>query len=579
MTNFRKIADALLRPVTDAPIFCGAMFALGVVCILFEPWLSLRYLSLLELPFDVYLLCLIPALLPRRAAGVVRLLLAVVLYAVALLDNTLFVTLGAPLSGAVLRAFLNTNAAEASEAVQSFASVRLLFSQLPIIIGLIVAHIWLTLKPIKLRVAKRWRGAILLAVGVSFCGGLMNKVLLFHRLILAQSDTELPQYVMDADIKTGYYLPVYRFWEAAIEIARDGRAVSRLIETADRCPIDSCSHLSPHIVVVFGESYNRSHSSLYGYHLPTSPSAKQRMERGELAVFTDVVTPWNFTTEAFEHLLSLHGYGDAGQWCDYPLFTCALRRAGYRLTFISNQYVLHPDRGAGRLIDTQLLNEPKLSALQFDSRNVQRHAYDEELLADFDALQPLQAPFSCTLFHLQGQHVEFADRVPPGRSHFTPEMYDRDDLPADLRQKLADYDNATLYVDSVVEQLVRRIEHRDAILLFVPDHGERVFDEGTATYGRNNSLRPTDVRQQYEIPFYIWASTAYREKRPGMWQKIMAARHLPFMTDNLAQMLLYLSGTSTPYYRAENNPLEAGYNAARPRLLRGKHEYREAAAR
>jgi len=45
------------------------------------------------------------------------------------------------------------------------------------------------------------------------------------------------------------------------------------------------------------------------------------------------------------------------------------------------------------------------------------------------------------------------------------------------------------------------------------------------------------------------------------------------MTDVLPHLLLYLGGIYTPLYRPELNVISPDYNAARPRLLKGKTDY------
>ena len=38
-------------------------------------------------------------------------------------------------------------------------------------------------------------------------------------------------------------------------------------------------------------------------------------------------------------MLSLHVEGQEGEWCDYPLFAEVFRKAGYHVTFLTNQFL------------------------------------------------------------------------------------------------------------------------------------------------------------------------------------------------------------------------------------------------
>ena len=103
--------------------------------------------------------------------------------------------------------------------------------------------------------------------------------------------------------------------------------------------MDSCSFRSPHIVLIIGESYNKHHSQLYGYDRETTPLQLERTKKGEMVVFDDVVSCWNLTSFVFKNIFSLHAVGDSGEWCDYPLFPELFRKAGYNVTFITNQFL------------------------------------------------------------------------------------------------------------------------------------------------------------------------------------------------------------------------------------------------
>jgi len=112
-----------------------------------------------------------------------------------------------------------------------------------------------------------------------------------------------------------------------------------LIEVSKKVDVDSCEFTSPNIVLIIGESYNRHHSSQYGYIKPTTPRQIKRQKQGRLIPFTDVVSPWNLTSFVFKNMFSTYTVGDKGEWCDYPLFPELFRKAGYHVTFITNQFL------------------------------------------------------------------------------------------------------------------------------------------------------------------------------------------------------------------------------------------------
>ena len=139
---------------------------------------------------------------------------------------------------------------------------------------------------------------------------------------------------------------------------------------------------------------------------------------------------------------------------------------------------------------------------------------------------------------------------------------------------VADYDNATLYNDYVVAAIVDKFIQSDAVVIYMPDHGEECFDE-LPRMGRmpGDNFEPEVLRQEYRIPFWIWCSRSYMERHPELVAQIQAARHRPFMTDDLPHLLLYLAGISCPEYSEERNVIADGFNAERKRLVGGKVDY------
>lgn len=139
--------------------------------------------------------------------------------------------------------------------------------------------------------------------------------------------------------KAQLYLPGYRLMFSIYANELTAKQVKTLVENIDKAKVDSCSFRSKNIVLIIGESYNRHHAGLYGYHKDTTPRQEARAQKGELIPFSDVVAPWNLTSFVFKALFSLYTVGDKGEWCDYPLFPELFRKAGYHVTFLTNQFL------------------------------------------------------------------------------------------------------------------------------------------------------------------------------------------------------------------------------------------------
>lgn len=596
MEKLLRIISMLWRPIRSNASFFVFMYALGYCCTQTEIRLHLRgavpyELSAVELFFDLYLLCAILAVIPRKVRRVIRAVLAFIFYAVALIDMFCYVHFESTLTPTMLMLFFETTGREAGEFLQSYVGWDLITSKTGLILLIALLHLAWNMVAQQLRSNKMvgprlappvvWMLSALAGIAAFaffiHCGSRCwdNKcatVRLMSKHNLGEVEHELTQKGC-----ANLYLPIYRLMFSLYANRLAAKQVDRLLATSEHVSVESCDFRSPQIVLIIGESYNRHRSQLYGYQRPTTPRQLQRMQDSTLVAFTDVVAPWNLTSFVFKHMFSLHCIGDDGEWCDSPLFPQVFRKAGYHVKFLTNQFLPKSGEEVYDFSGGFFLNNPTLSRALFDERNSKLHRYDEGLLEDYDRMVAKKRyPHQLTIFHLMGQHVDYRARFPmKTRRKFTPADYNRTDLSPQRQQINADYDNAVLYNDSVVDQIIRRFENENAIVIYVPDHGEECFNGSLPFYGRMHSadIDYRLAREEFEIPFWIWASDEYRMTHPYGWKAIQEYRHRPLMTDALPHTLLFLGGIHSNYYRKDYDVLNAEYNTQRPRVLKMTTDY------
>ena len=375
-------------------------------------------------------------------------------------------------------------------------------------------------------------------------------------------------------------MPIYRLNFSIYANKLAAHQITQLIDAANHIQVDSCSYRSPEIVLIIGESYGKLHSQQYGYFMETTPRQLALEKTRKLTKFTDVVTCWNLTSFVFKNVFSTHVIGEKGEWCDYPLFPELFRKAGYHVTFITNEFLPQAKEAVYDFSGGFFLNNPKLSALQFDSRNTELHDLDEGLLADYDnKLKAAEdsSKYNLTIFLLMGQHVSYKLRYRKEQAQFWASSYEdkRPELTNKQRQTLSYYDNATLYNDSIVAQIVKRYKNKNAIVIYMPDHGEECYEGNRGFICRNHSAAidwPL-AHYEFEIPFWIYCSQKYIRTHRDIYRQIRKARDKRFMTDALPHLLLYLAGIETPTYNAKYNILSPEYDEMRPRILKNSADY------
>lgn len=559
----------LFAPIAAFPHCAVFMYLLGL-CSLMIVHQGGRHVSVFELAAAVYLLCAMLYLLPRKVAVWVKGSVYVTAYLLAVVDMFCFYRFGEPISASFLRVCMESNSREATEALREYVRWSTLPKPLFLILALLLCHLLAARREIRLKM-NGW----LFAGALALCTliGLRNTVFIVRNLVEPRTALEF-EYATELPHDGGFYLPFYRLLYAGKQLTLEHRSIEKLKQQVDIAQVDSCSFTSPDIVFIIGEAYNRHHSQLYGYDKPTTPRQMALASDSSLIVFTDVVSPYHQTSMVFRMAFSLYAYGQPGDWADYPLFPQLFRKAGYQVTFITNQFVQSVGLNNFDFSGSLFLNPPVLSSSMFDHRNKVKHALDMELLADYDSLRQFKTDHNLTIFHLLGQHTAYNERFTKSEDVWHGQDYNRPDLTDTNLWDLGNYDNACLYNDKVVTAILKKFENEEAIVIYMPDHGELVFDGGDKHFGRTLAVKTqNEVWQQFEIPFWIWASKRYRQKHEAIWEHVKKAKDLPFMTDNIDQVLIYLAGISSPNYRTKDNVLSEDFDKTRKRMLMGTIDY------
>ena len=600
--KFIKYAVSLLnkayQPIKDNASFFFFMYLIGILVSYAElptnnPDAAVYSNLWLELFLDLYVICIILTLFPLKIRRWIRAFLYIIAYCTSLTDLFCWVKFQSTLNPSMLLLVGETDEREASEFFSSYFTSDLIFSSVGLLLLVMLIHILTTfLKKVKLSPAISYKVTVAKQIinhSYHILGGVCLVFLGWAIESSAHNKKEMVQMFsldtigsVEHELTTSdcaqFYLPVYRLAFSIFSNELASQQVDRLIEAKDKMSVDSCSFKSPNIVLIIGESYGKLHSQQYGYFMPTTPRQIKREKSGLLVPFSDVVAPWNLTSFVFKNVFSLHVVGEKGEWCDYPLFPSLFRKAGYHVTFITNQFLPKAKQAVYDFSGGFFLNHPELSEAMFDSRNQQLYRFDRGLLDDYDKNQQQHnTDHNLIIFHLLGQHVKYNQRFPSDRRHFKAEDYEkkRADLNGKQRNVLADYDNAVLYNDSIVDAIISRFEDKEAIIIYMPDHGEECYEGNRGFICRNHSaaIDYDLAHYEFEIPFWIFCSYKYAAKHPDIYKEIIGAKNRRFMTDALPHMLLYLAGIHTKDYHAEYNILSPQYNEMRPRILKNTTDY------
>ncbi len=330
------------------------------------------------------------------------------------------------------------------------------------------------------------------------------------------------------------------------KVASDLAAVQRYKATYAGAPQQT-------LVLVLGESVNRSNWSLYGYQRNTTPGLTAR--RDEMLVFRNVSSSAAATVQSLLKMLTSATLDRPDDWLTAPNVLALARTAGYHVTWLSNQ-----ERGDGPI---QFLAEHAHEQIFVNNGGGRgARSLDERLLPVLERVLAGPTPRKLVVVHMQGAHLRYDLRYPAAFDRFSG----ADDAVSDalhaagrpywIRNARDQYDNAMLYTDHVLSsifQLAERSSPSTAVsVLYVSDHGQEVG------HYRNFAGHSSTDPSGYEVPLLVW--TNHREELPALpAQSRSRLEERSYRTDDLDHTLLGLLDIQTSFYRPEKDILSARF--------------------
>ena len=396
---------------------------------------------------------------------------------------------GVVLDPGMMRNVLHTDVAESRELL----SLRL-FTHLLLYAGLPLFLLWrVRLQPRPWVRTLAWRlGSMLLAVAV-----LVGTLLAVYQPLsaLMRNQRELRYLVTPGNL----------LWSLSVVVATGTRiaAMPRQVigEDARAGPRLAARTRPLLVVLVVGETARAANWGLNGYARQTTPQLAQR----PVISFAHVTSCGTNTEVSLPCMFAPVGRRDydEGRVHGSQSLLHVLARAGVGVDWLDNQ------SGCKGVCE----GLPVQEVVQLDVPGLCQHGrcLDESLLAGLPerlARSAAKPGSQLMVLHMLGNHgPSYFRRYPPAFEQFKPACQ-QDDLARCSQGEIVNaYDNALLYTDHVLAQLLDSLKARsqqvDSVVLFVSDHGESLGEKGLYLHGLPYAIAP-DVQKQ--VPMLMWFS-------------------------------------------------------------------------
>ena len=478
---------------------------------------------------------------------------------------------GTNVSPLVVLMLAETNTNESLEFLHNFALTKECFISFAITIIMILAIVVMekhTLKQKGNAIRHIVAALFIITLPVSIYATRIAKVLYDCRNmneVNAWYDDYYP-YAMDniSTLLYSIYIPHITANEIASVVHRTTESVKQQAETTEKDSLD--------VVFIIGESYIKYHAHLYGYDLPTTPIMDREQEKGNLYVFNNIISPYNSTTLVVKNVMCTNSISDDEVWSDGIYFPAIFKRAGFNVYMWDNQKTLGSFLIYTFTINSLIYNK-QLAEVAYSETNNNTYKYDGELLQSL--FKEKTGKHNLSIIHLMGQHVDASERYPQTFNRFSGKDIKRKHayLDEEKKQSIAEYDNATLYNDSVIGMLFNTYRNKNAVVVYLSDHGEEIYDIRDAK-GRNlEHVKDADViRYQNDVPFVVWCSDRYKALHPDIINNLETSINRKGMLDNVCQLLFRLANMKTSFYKPERDITSQKYKTKK-RIIYDEIDY------
>ena len=443
--------------------------------------------------------------IPRRIYKIIVIVVAIIIFSIdcylLLLYQRTFDTIGHD----VVAAIMATNPAEAREFVDTFFAIDKLILIVMAVALILTAFYYLN------RIYIKWH--------------VVSEVIVLALIALSFNVT-LGQFYRIEEGSNVYYLLTKECPDL-----RDYRQNPDVVVQSQENP--------DNIVLVIGESFTKLHSSLYGYDKLTNPLLGKMAEDDQLYVYKNVRSCFASTIPTIKSLMTSFNSqtADSIKWYKRLTLIEIMQKAGYRTYWISNQSKTGIyDNEVGRYAD--LCDEQAFVGNMHSG--LDRCDLDESLLPLIDEKMKNSSNRNFYIIQMMGSHGVYNLRYPPEYAKFSAEDYEvsYSRLTPHCRGIISHYDNSILYNDYVVSEIMKRFEQKNAIVLYLSDHGQDMYNGSDDYCGHSDAYG-------LDIPMMFYPTCAFREKYDGVVQSIKDNVDVAFRTDSLMYTIMDIAGIET----------------------------------
>lgn len=288
----------------------------------------------------------------------------------------------------------------------------------------------------------------------------------------------------------------------------NSQEIKTIRNTFDLIPVKRNEN-APDIILVIGESLRADHLPMNGYHRNTMP-----LFGSDTATisFPDIYSGPTHTYTSVPRIMTRADESSPDLAYNEQSFITLFSKAGYSTAWFANQDIAVSYTYFAHEADTLVYG------------NSARSLYTYNKWLDTDLLDPIcewlqnSDKKNCGpllgVIHTIGSHWWYKSHYTDSPDNFMPDTRHKDISRLTHEEIVNAYDNSILATDLFLKRLSKLVENRNAIIIFISDHGESLGEDGTY-------LHASETEPLHHPACLIWYSSKYISSYP---EKIAALR-------------------------------------------------------
>lgn len=267
------------------------------------------------------------------------------------------------------------------------------------------------------------------------------------------------------------------------------------------------------VVAVIGEALRPSNLSINGYHRSTTP----KMESLDVVSFDSVYSDFVYTNKSVPHLMTRADRNNPERAYNERSFIDVYKCAGIPTAVISNQDAEKHYAYFINEADTTIRANISKTPYNFDKW------LDGDILPHYNSL--LQHDGSqLIVIHTIGSHWWYCSHFTDEYAWYTPIIKSRIVNQSDSMHIVNSYDNTVVYTDYVLSGIIEPLKEKNAIVLYLSDHGEQLGENGQWLHASESEI-------MQHTASLVWMSDKYKRLYPERYDYVLENRHNQYLTD------------------------------------------------